>query len=738
MPTAHVGNKPPQPQPTTLNPPSPPSMTTTATIHIATIARSPSQQQWVHAQQHRTMTNDDVAAAAAAPPLLPLPPTPLPPTPIHCQTTATAMPPRHHYHHPPSPDLDRRQTTMTTMVTTVHHAHPLTPLTAAAAALPPLPRSLSNDTNNNTVAAATPLLLSPLTLTLPRSPTMMVSTPYPPLTIPTNSGSSSPTAVTTPAATVTAAAPLPLPPPPPTSTVSTPCPPRHCYHPSSNSSSSSPTAMTTTTSYLNAAAAAAPPLLPPLTLSKKKSQLQKMAPTTRSAKQETHSSKTAKASKQAKGTKKSSVQRVQQDMAADQAGPPTQQSRTERALNKSGISVAPPPRELGVKDDENSESDDSSDGSEDEVEGESEDKVEDEDDSKKVEIEIEDDGFVDPAGPVGSAGSGPIFAGPAGTAGPTFATPVGCAGLGPAGPLVPAITILPATPMKNKGKSQGNPDDNQEDAPDLDPDSLMGNYDQYKLKRGRERSGTGDAKGIKTHCRSTSHSTAPTMPSTEDEVDEDDVVDENMNPKSSVGSIYIKSSGSGSGSAASSYAAPSDTAEGVTSDSKSIILGPLQQTLIETFNIPTHLVKREKVADLRVTYAKFMDIQRVITGEIAEIYMSRSGYFNCLNKYFLRVIVIPGMLQWLENKEGAPLQVDVWGDKKPYFMNLSDMLDLHEGKKKKKVTKGKGKKQVELSSHSEEEVVKGKGKGKAKAKKAKGVARRHLAPANLVRMMISK
>ena len=78
---------------------------------------------------------------------------------------------------------------------------------------------------------------------------------------------------------------------------------------------------------------------------------------------------------------------------------------------------------------------------------------------------------------------------------------------------------------------------------------------------------------------------------------QDDLVDENMNPKSSAGSIYIKSSGSGS--AASSFAAPSDTAEAVTSGSKSaIILDPLQQTLVETFNISAHLIQQEKVADL--------------------------------------------------------------------------------------------------------------------------------------------
>jgi hypothetical protein len=219
-----------------------------------------------------------------------------------------------------------------------------------------------------------------------------------------------------------------------------------------------------------------------------------------------------------------------------------------------------------------------------------------------------------------------------------------------------------------------------------------------------------------------------------------------MNPKSSMGSIYNQSSRSGS--AASSFAAQSDTAEGVASGSKSITLDPLQQALIETFSIPPNLRLHEKSADIRVTYAKFLDIQRVILGvgemersgtwthkkptvqDIVEIYMSRSGYFNRPHKFFPKlsvtpgVSVIPGMLEWLEGKEDAPTQKAVRGNKKPSFAVLADML---EGKKKK-VTKGKGKKQVELSSHSEEEVVKGKGKGKAKAKKARGGSKKTSGP----------
>jgi len=167
-------------------------------------------------------------------------------------------------------------------------------------------------------------------------------------------------------------------------------------------------------------------------------------------------------------------------------------------------------------------------------------KIEDE----KVEIEGEDEGedeienegevkivVKNAVGPVGPAG--PILAGPVGSAGLVLAGSVGPVGsalaptigsTGAAKSLVPAITVFPPTPVKNKGKSQVTLDDNQEDMlqdypPDLDPDSLMGDNDefQHKLKRGRERSGTGDARGIKTHRRSASHSTAPTVPSTEDD-----------------------------------------------------------------------------------------------------------------------------------------------------------------------------------------------------------------------------
>ena len=239
--------------------------------------------------------------------------------------------------------------------------------------------------------------------------------------------------------------------------------------------------------------------------------------------------------------------------------------RTERALDKSGISVAPPKRTRGrrvvksegpvrvstrlrVKDQNNDENSERNESSSDENrkviesgeeieksdEDEGEDMIEDEGEDEgedMIEDEGEDEGedMIEDEGEVTMVIENAV--GPAGPAGP--ASPVSPAlgptmpALGPTvpalDPTVPAITVLPATPVKNKGKSQVTPDDNQAMPQDYppDPDFLMDDHDQYKLKHGRERSGTGDVRGIRTHRRSASHSTAPTVPSTEDdELDE--------------------------------------------------------------------------------------------------------------------------------------------------------------------------------------------------------------------------
>jgi hypothetical protein len=117
--------------------------------------------------------------------------------------------------------------------------------------------------------------------------------------------------------------------------------------------------------------------------------------------------------------------------------------------------------------------------------------------------EIEPD-TIDSTGP----GSGPV--GPDGS-GPD--DPVGSAGSAAfPGAAVPVISLLPPTPVKNKGKGKATSDDNKEDMvqnkPDFNADSLMvDNNELGRLKRGREHSGTGEVRGSKTQHRSVSHST---------------------------------------------------------------------------------------------------------------------------------------------------------------------------------------------------------------------------------------
>ena len=103
--------------------------------------------------------------------------------------------------------------------------------------------------------------------------------------------------------------------------------------------------------------------------------------------------------------------------------------------------------------------------------------------------------------------------------------------------------------------------------------------------------------------------------------------------------------------------------------------------------------------------------EKPTVGDIAKIFMSPSGYFHRPSQLFPKVAEGSEMMKWLEGGKGAPAESDVWGDQKPTFKNLKDILD---GKKKKKVTTHKRKQK------NEEVVVEGKSKEKAKAKKAEG------------------
>ena len=234
--------------------------------------------------------------------------------------------------------------------------------------------------------------------------------------------------------------------------------------------------------------------------------------------------------------------------------------RTEMVLDKSGISIAPPKRtrapqvnsgpsmpirsstRLWVKEKSDVESSESGENIEENSEdGEESGESGEESEGGKVEvegIEVESPSAHVGSGPAGLVSSGLVSSGPVGPTGFVSSdgsgpvSPIGPASItehpkdGGAAPLVPVISILPATPVKIKGKGKA-PDDNQEDMlqdnpPDLNPASLMvGNDGSGRLKHGRERSGTGEIRVSKTHRRSASHSTATTVPSTEDDDMED-------------------------------------------------------------------------------------------------------------------------------------------------------------------------------------------------------------------------
>jgi hypothetical protein len=155
-------------------------------------------------------------------------------------------------------------------------------------------------------------------------------------------------------------------------------------------------------------------------------------------------------------------------------------------------------------------------------------------------------------------------------------------------------------------------------------------------------------------------------------------------------------------------------ASGSGSNETPYIKGPMQHILIETFNIPAHLTHRQNVSDLHVAYAKYLAIQDVVERlgqmelaatwthkkpvleDIVQVFMSKSGYFNCSHQFFPHISVILGMKDWLANKEGAPATAEVWGDKKPSYTSLEEILDQYNGSsgnKGKKGNKGnKGKK----------------------------------------------
>jgi len=212
---------------------------------------------------------------------------------------------------------------------------------------------------------------------------------------------------------------------------------------------------------------------------------------------------------------------------------------------------------------------------------------------------------------------------------------------------------LPATPVKNQGKS--NQEDMLVDGPDeLDPDSPMmgGNEDlgySLKLKRGRERSGTGDARGIKTHRRSASHSTAPTVPSTED--DELDEVD----PRGSSCTTGAFSRGKAMGN---------NYNWGDADD----VMDPLD------WNAPTY-GKVLLFVDRETGSSPYMSFTTETTSELPVVLKELSGRFSPIERRNSRIYVFEDETWEVKGrfsqaiKDNAPLQWEM-NDEGKFFLNL--------------------------------------------------------------------
>jgi hypothetical protein len=212
------------------------------------------------------------------------------------------------------------------------------------------------------------------------------------------------------------------------------------------------------------------------------------------------------------------------------------------------------------------------------------------------------------------------------------------------------------------------------------------------------------------------------------------------------GPLKVKSA---SGSAAgSSLAVPSDSAGPSGSGTQRLpyFKDEIQKVIVETLDIPLHLTYRDKVSDLRVAYAKFLEIEKVVAklsgmekggtwpyhrkpshDDIIEVFMSRSGYRNRPKRFFPKVDLIPGMKQWLMNEGDAAPDAEVWGEKRPSYTSLEELLEVFDpssGSKKKGKKAKRGKREEQIDSASSDEVVKGKGKGKAQPKPKVKAAKR--------------
>jgi hypothetical protein len=181
----------------------------------------------------------------------------------------------------------------------------------------------------------------------------------------------------------------------------------------------------------------------------------------------------------------------------------------------------------------------------------------------------------------------------------------------------------------------------------------MGDNDKFqsKLKRGRERSGTGDARGIKAHRRSASHSTAPTVPSTEEE--EDDEVDPHGSSRST--------GGFNRGRAAGNYHNWGDADD---------VMDPAD------LNAPT----RGKVllfANRETGTSPYMSFSTKVTPELPVVLKELSGRFSPIERRDSRIYVFEDDMWEVKGrfsqavKDNAPLEWEMNDDGKLFLYLLA-------------------------------------------------------------------
>ena len=105
--------------------------------------------------------------------------------------------------------------------------------------------------------------------------------------------------------------------------------------------------------------------------------------------------------------------------------------------------------------------------------------------------------------------------------------------------------------------------------------------------------------------------------------------------------------------------------------------------------------------------------RKPLNEHIIETMQSKTYWYDYTRKYFSKVGEYPEMVAWLENDEGVPTDLEVWGvEKKSYsFGDLDTYLKNGVGGGKQSHKKGKGKKKA---ADGDKGTGNKKGKGKEK------------------------